>query len=123
MSLNMPNKTFQLPNLIEMQIRAYQWFWQKGLRELFDEISPVKDWSGKDLELYFLDYHLDEAKYDEVAAKDHNLSYEAALRCRVKLVNNKTKQVQEQEIYLGDFPLMTKRGTFIVNAVERVVVS
>jgi DNA-directed RNA polymerase subunit beta len=119
----MSKEAFQLPNLIELQLNSYQWFLEKGLRELFDEISPVKDWSGKNLELYFLDYHLDESKYDEVEAKTHNASYEAPLRCRLKLVNKKTKEFKEQEVYLGDFPLMTKRGTFIVNGVERVVIS
>jgi DNA-directed RNA polymerase subunit beta len=114
---------FELPDLIEIQKKSYQWFWQKGLRELFDEISPIKDWSGQGLELYFSDYYLDEPKYDELEAKAHNVSYEAPLHCRVKLVNKKTKGVIEQDIFLGDFPLMTQRGTFMVNAVERVVIS
>jgi len=122
----MPKKIgydFQLPDLIEIQKKSYQWFWEKGLRELFDEISPIKDWSGQDIELYFLDYYLDEPKYSEIEARTHNVSYEAPLHCRVKLVNNKTKQAEEQDIFLGDFPLMTQRGTFVVNAVERVVIS
>lgn len=114
---------FPISNLIEIQTNSYKWFWEKGLRELFDEISPIKDWSGKNLELYFLDYHLEEPKYTETEAKAHNVSYEASLYCRVKLVNRKTKQSKEQDIFLGDFPVMTKRGTFVVNAVERVVIS
>ncbi|MFC1700565.1 DNA-directed RNA polymerase subunit beta [Patescibacteria group bacterium] len=114
---------FKLPNLIEVQTNSYNWFWKKGLRNLFDEISPIKDWGGKDLELHFLDYYLDEPKYTESEAKIHNVSYEAPLRCRVKLVNNRNKTVREQDMFLGDFPLMTKRGTFIVNAVERVIIS
>ena len=114
---------FHLPDLIEIQKKSYNWFWQKGLRELFDEISPIKDWGGQDLELYFLDYYLDEPKYSEDEAKAHNVSYEAPLHCRVKLVNKKTKENSEQDIFLGDFPLMTQRGTFVVNAVERVVIS
>jgi DNA-directed RNA polymerase subunit beta len=117
------SKNFKLPNLIEVQTNSYKWFWEKGLRSLFDEISPIKDWGGKDLELHFLDYYLDEPKYTEEEAKTHNVSYEAPLRCRVKLVNKKTKQTKEQDVFLGDFPLMTKRGTFVVNAVERVVIS
>ena len=112
-----------LPNLIEIQLNSYQWFLEKGLRELFDEINPVKDWSGSGLELYFLDYRLDEPKYSELEVKTHNVSYEASLRCRLKLVNKKTNEVKEQEVFLGDFPLMTPRGTFIVNGVERVVIS
>ncbi len=115
--------SFELPDLVEIQKNSYQWFWGKGLRELFDEVSPIKDWSSKDLELYFLDYYLGEPKYSEVEAKAHNVSYEASLHCNVKLVNKKTKQAKEQDIFLGDFPLMTQRGTFIVNAVERVVIS
>jgi len=117
------NRTFYIPNLVEIQLNSFQWFLKKGLKDLFNEISPIKDWGGKDLELYFLDYHFDEPKYDEVTAKTHNLSYEAALRCRLKLVNKKTNETKEQEVYLGDFPIMTPRGTFIVNGVERVVVS
>ena len=114
---------FELPDLIEIQKKSYNWFWQKGLRELFDEISPIKDWSGQDLELYFLDYYLDEPKYTEDEAKIHNVSYEAPLHCRVKLVSKKTGESSQQDIFLGDFPLMTQRGTFVVNAVERVVIS
>lgn len=114
---------FQLPDLVEIQKKSYQWFWEKGLRELFDEISPVRPWGGQDLELYFLDYRLEEPKYTETEAKARNVSFEAPLYCRVKLVNKKTNQTREQDIFLGDFPLMTQRGTFIVNAVERVVIS
>jgi len=115
--------TFPLTNLIEIQTESYKWFWEKGLAELFNEISPIKDWGGKDFELSFLDYHLDEPKYTENEAKLHNVSYEAPLYCRVRLANKRTKAVREQDIFLGDFPLMTKRGTFVVNAVERVVIS
>ncbi len=112
-----------LPNLIEIQQRSYDWFFRDGLKELFEEISPVRDFIGRDLELSFLDYYLDEPKFDEVAAKAKNVTYEAALRVQVRLVNKKTGEIKEQEIYLGDFPLMTDRGTFIVNGIERVVVS
>jgi len=114
---------FELPDLIEVQKKSYQWFWEKGLRELLNEFSPISPWGNKDLELHFLDYHLEEPKYDEIEAKAHNVSYEAPLYCRVKLTNKKTKEAKEQDIFLGDFPLMTQRGTFIVNAVERVVIS
>ncbi|MBU2068300.1 MAG: DNA-directed RNA polymerase subunit beta [Patescibacteria group bacterium] len=114
---------FELPDLIEVQKKSYQWFWEKGLRELLDEFSPISPWGNKDIELYFLDYHLEESKYNEIEAKAHNVSYEAPLYCRVKLANKKTKEAKEQDIFLGDFPLMTQRGTFIVNAVERVVIS
>ncbi|MBI2984978.1 MAG: DNA-directed RNA polymerase subunit beta [Candidatus Kerfeldbacteria bacterium] len=117
------HEAIPLPNLIEIQKRSYDWFFRDGLRELFDEISPVKDFIGRDLELYFLDYYLDEPKFDEVVAKGKNVTFEAALRVQVRLVNKKTGEIKEQEIYLGDFPLMTDRGTFIVNGIERVVVS
>jgi len=112
-----------LTNLIEVQTKSYDWFFREGLKELFDEISPIKDFIGRDLELYFLDYYLDEPKFDEVTAKSKNITYEAPLRVNVRLVNKRTNEVKEQEIYLGDFPLMTERGTFIINGVERVVVS
>jgi len=114
---------FELPNLIEVQKNSYKWFWEKGLKELFDEFSPIRDWSEEELELHFLDYRLEEPKYTEIEAKVRNVSYEAPLYCRVRLVNKKTKETKEQEVFLGDFPLMTERGTFIVNAVERVVIS
>ncbi len=112
-----------LPDLIEIQKRSYDWFFRDGLKELFEEISPVRDFIGRDLELYFLDYYLDEPKFDEVTAKAKNITFEAALRVQIRLVNKKTGEIKEQEIYLGDFPLMTDRGTFIVNGIERVVVS
>ncbi|MFA6383590.1 MAG: DNA-directed RNA polymerase subunit beta [Parcubacteria group bacterium] len=112
-----------LPNLIEVQLNSYEWFLEKGLKDLLQEVNPVTDFTGKDLELFFEDYYLDEPKYDEVTAKNKNISYEAPLRCRVKLIIKKTGEIKEQEIYLGDFPIMTDRGTFIINGVERVVVS
>lgn len=112
-----------LPNLIETQLDSYSWFLEKGLREILDEINPVKDFTEKDMELTFAEYYLDDPKYDEVTAKNKNISYEAPLRCKVKLLIKQTGEIKEQEIYLGDFPLMTDRGTFIINGVERVVVS
>ncbi len=112
-----------LPNLIESQLSSYDWFLEKGLREILNEVSPISDFTEKDLELSFKEYYLDEPKYDEVTAKNKNISYEAPLRCKVQLTIKKTGEIKEQEIYLGDFPLMTDRGTFIINGVERVVVS
>ena len=112
-----------LTDLIEVQKKSNQWFFEDGLKELFEEVSPIKDFIGRDLELYFLDYYLDEPKFDEVTAKAKNVTFEAPLRVKVRLVNKRTNEVKEQEIYLGDFPLMTERGTFIINGVERVVVS
>ena len=116
-------KWVKMPSLVAMQIDSYKWFLDHGLRELFDEMSPVTDYTGKELELYFKEFYFDEPKFDELKAKENGLSYEAPLRIKIELVNKKTKKAKEQEIYLGDFPLMTDRGTFIVNGVERVVVS
>jgi DNA-directed RNA polymerase subunit beta len=112
-----------LPDLIEVQKLSYDWLFKDGLRELFEEISPVKDFIGRDLELYFLDYYFDEPKFDEKTAKTKNLNFEAPLRVKARLINKRTAETKENEIYLGDFPLMTDRGTFIVNGIERVVVS
>lgn len=112
-----------LPNLVETQTRSYAWFLKDGLRELFDEISPIRDHTGGELELHFLDYRFDEPKYSELQAKEKDQTYEAALRVKLKLVHVGTKQAEMQEVYLGDFPLMTDQGTFIINGVERVVVS
>ena len=112
-----------LPDLIEVQKSSYKLFLKEGLKELFDEVSPIKDFIGRDLELYFLDYYLDEPRFDEWTARDKNVTFEAPLRVETKLVNKKTGEIKEQEIYLGDFPLMTDRGTFIINGIERVVVS
>ena len=113
----------QLPNLIEVQKESYEWFLKEGLKELLDEVNPVEDFTGKDLELYMDDYYLDEPRFHERVAKAKNITYEAALRVNARLVNKRTKEVKEQEVYLGDFPLMTNRGTFVINGVERVVVS
>ena len=112
-----------LPDLIEVQKKSYKWFFETGLKELFDEVSPIKDFIGRNLELYFEDYYLDEPKFDERTARNKNITFEAPLRVKTKLVNERTGEVKEQEIYLGDFPLMTNRGTFVINGVERVVVS
>ncbi len=112
-----------LPNLVATQLDSYQWFLKQGLKELFDEMSPVSDYTSKELDLYFKEYYFDEPKFDEIKAKENGLSYEAPLRVKLELVNRRTKKAKEQEIYLGDFPIMTERGTFVVNGVERVVVS
>ncbi|MDO8557456.1 MAG: DNA-directed RNA polymerase subunit beta [Candidatus Jorgensenbacteria bacterium] len=110
-------------DLIEIQRASYEWFIKKGLRELFDEISPIKDHTGKEMELSFMDYKFDPPKYTEEQTKEKDQTYEAALRVDLRLTDKRTKQAKTQEVYLGDFPMMTKRGTFIVNGVERVVIS
>src|SRR3989338_1158033 len=116
-------KILPLPDLIELQKKSYAWFWQEGLKELFDEGSPITDFIGRDLEVRFGDYVLDDPKFDEVTSKQKNITYEAPLRVNAALANKKTGQTVEQEVYLGDFPLMTDRGTFIINGIERVIVS
>jgi len=113
----------ELPDLIEVQKYSYDWFFREGLRELFDEISPIKDFIGRDLELSFTDYYLDEPKFDEKTSKEKNITYEAPLRVKTRLANKRSGESKEQEIYLGDLPIMTERGTFVVNGIERVVVS
>lgn len=112
-----------LPDLIEIQKDSYRWFLEEGLAELFDEINPVTDFIGRDLELYFEDYYLDEPKFSETESRAKNITYEAPLRVKTRLLNKKTNQSSNQEVYLGDFPIMTDKGTFIINGIERVVVS
>ena len=113
----------EMPDLIEVQKNSYNWFVREGLRELFEEISPIKDISEKGLELYFEDYYLDEPKFDEYTSKQKNITYEAPLRIKATLKNTKTKKKESQEIFMCDFPLITDRGTFIINGIERAIVS
>jgi len=116
--------SLHLPYLLDLQKESWQWFWQEGLKELFSEIFPIRDHTGKELEIWFLDYKLEKPKYKtDLEAKENNDSYEASLRVNAKLVNLKTKKSKEQEVFLTDFPLMTERGTFIVNGIERVAIA
>ncbi|HEX5429935.1 MAG TPA: DNA-directed RNA polymerase subunit beta [Patescibacteria group bacterium] len=117
------SEVLEMPNLIESQLRSYKWFLDKGLAELFAEINSIKDFTGKNLELFFGEYYLDKPKYNEKLAKERNTTFEAPLYVSVKLVNKVTGKTKTQDVYLGDFPLMTPRGTFVINGVERVVVS
>jgi DNA-directed RNA polymerase subunit beta len=112
-----------LPDLIEVQKDSYRWFVQEGIRELVREISPIKDFIGRDLELHLDDYFVDEPKFDEKTSMGKNVNYEAALRVKARLTNRRTGASKDQEVYLGDLPLMTERGTFIINGIERVIVS
>jgi len=113
-----------LPYLLSVEKESWKMFLERDLKELFQEISPIRDYTGKELELWFLDYKLEESKYkDDLEAKKNNDSYEGVLKVRTKLVNLKTKETKEQEVFLTDFPLMTERGTFVVNGVERVTIS
>ncbi len=113
-----------LPYLLTIQQEAWKCFWDRDLKELLSEISPIRDYTEKELELWFLDYKFGKPNYKtDLEAKKNNDSYEAPLRVKTKLVNLKTKEIKEQEIFLTDFPVMTERGTFIVNGVERVAIA
>ncbi len=112
-----------LPNLVEIQLNSFNWFTKEGLKELFGEFSPINDYAGKEFVLEFVDYRIEEPKFDEYYAKANNLSFEAPLKLKVRLTKKATKEAKEQEVFLADMPLMTPHGTFIVNGVERVVVS
>jgi len=112
-----------LPNLIEIQIDSYRWFLEDGIRELLDEINPISDFSGKKLELHFLEHSIGDPKWDAESCKNKNLTYEAPLKVHVQLINKESGEIKEQDVFLGGVPLMTNRGTFIINGIERVVVS
>jgi len=112
----------ELPNLLEIQTKSFEAFLIEGLKELFKEISPIKDY-GEKLELYFGDYEFDEPKYSVSEAKRNDTTYSSALKVDVKLVNKETGEIKEQKIFLGDYPMMTPWGTFIINGAERVIVS
>ena len=112
-----------LPDLIEVQKTSYRWFLEEGIRDLFKEISPIKDFIGRDLELSFVDYYFDEPKFDEKTSKEKHVNYEAPIRVKLRLTNKRSNFEKESEVYLGDLPLMTDRGTFIVNGIERVVIT
>ncbi|HOB41218.1 MAG: DNA-directed RNA polymerase subunit beta [Limnochordia bacterium] len=115
-------EVLEMPNLVEIQHKSYQWFLHEGLRQMFDDVSPIQDFTGN-LVLEFLDYDFGEPKYDVEECKNRDVTYSAPLRVRVRLVNKETGEVKEQEVFMGDFPLMTENGTFIINGSERVVVS
>lgn len=115
-------EVLDLPNLIEVQRNSYEWFLQEGLREVFHDISPIQDFTGN-LVLEFLDYTLGEPKYSVEECKERDVTYAAPLRVKVRLINKETGEVKEQEVFMGDFPLMTNKGTFIINGAERVIVS
>ena len=113
----------KMPNLIQIQTESYDWFVKEGLKEAFDDISPIQDYAGN-LVLEFIDYSLsDPPKYEQEECKARDVTYAAPLKVRVRLVNRETEEVKEQEVFMGDFPLMTEKGTFIYNGAERVVVT
>ncbi len=116
-------EVLEMPNLIEVQKDSYKWFLEEGLKEVFHDISPITDHAGK-LVLEFFDYRLDyEPKYSVEECKERDAKYSSPLRVSVRLINTETGEIKEQEIFMGDFPLMTEQGTFIINGAERVIVS
>ncbi|AFV02921.1 DNA-directed RNA polymerase beta subunit [Dehalobacter sp. UNSWDHB] len=115
-------EVLDMPNLIEIQQNSYEWFLKEGLREMFRDISPIQDFTGN-LVLEFIDYSLGDPKYEVEECKERDVTFAAPLRVKVRLINKETGEVKEQEVFMGDFPLMTDKGTFIINGAERVIVS
>jgi len=123
MSYSRIEEVLELPDLIEVQKNSYEWFIKEGLKEVFDDISPIEDYTGN-LILEFVDYKLDgEPKYDQMECKERDATYAVPLKVKVRLINKETGEIKEQEVFMGDFPQMTERGTFIINGAERVIVS
>lgn len=116
-------EVINLPNLVDHQNRSFQWFVDEGLGEILQEISPIDDYTGTKLSIRFKEYHFEDPKMTELEASENNVSYEAPLKAVAELTNKITGEVKDAEIYLGDYPWMTSRGTFIINGAERVVVS
>ncbi|MFO7941634.1 MAG: DNA-directed RNA polymerase subunit beta [Bacillota bacterium] len=116
------DEPMEMPDLVELQRQSYDWFVNTGLREIFDDVSPIEDFTGN-LVLEFGEYSLGEPKYDVDQCKERDVTYAAPLRVRARLINKETREIKEQEVFMGDLPLMTDRGTFIINGAERVVVS
>ncbi|NMB25558.1 MAG: DNA-directed RNA polymerase subunit beta [Firmicutes bacterium] len=115
-------EVLDMPNLIDIQRTSYEWFLNEGLLEMFEDISPIEDFTGN-LVLEFIDHALGEPKYSVEECKDRDVTYAAPLKVRARLINKETGEVKEQEVFMGDFPLMTEQGTFIINGAERVIVS
>ena len=123
MSYSRIKEVLDLPDLIEVQKTSYNWFLEEGMKEVFDDISPIQDYTGNII-LEFVNYHIgDNLKYDEDEARERDANYSAPLKVKVRLINKETGEVKEQEVFMGDLPLMTEKGTFIINGAERVVVS
>src|SRR4030066_1509698 len=110
---------FPLINLIEPQKASYEWLLAEGIRQLLTEVSPIEDFTGKNFALHFVDYSLGEPKYNPQLALEKGGSYAAPLKVKSRLLNKQTGETSEQEVFLGDLPLMTEPGTFIINGVER----
>jgi len=116
------NPNASLPDLTKNQKLSYDWFLNQGIKELIKEFSPIKDLVGKNFELHFLDCSLGSPRFNQIISKNRNLTYEAPLTVKVRLVNKKTGEKTEQDVYFGDIPLMTDKGTLIINGIERVII-
>ena len=116
------NEVLKMPHLLDLQNKSYEWFLEKGLKDIFQDISPIEDASGN-LSLSFEDFKLGEPKYDIRECKERDTTYAAPLRVQIRLVNHETGEIKDQEVFMGDFPLITDTGTFIINGAERVIVS
>lgn len=124
MSFSKIKEVVDMPNLIEVQLDSYKGFLEEGLKEVFEDVNPITDYTGN-LVLEFIDYKLDHdnIKYSVEECKERDSTYAAPLKVKVRLVNKETGEVKDQEVFMGDFPLMTEQGTFIINGAERVIVS
>ena len=125
MSYSRQREVLEMPNLIEVQKSSYQWFLEEGLQEVFDDISPIEDYSGH-LSLSFVSFELceDDKKYSIEECKERDATYAAPLKVKVRLYDREgKKEIKDQEIFMGDLPLMTRTGTFVINGAERVIVS
>jgi len=115
-------EALELPNLVQTQLSSYEWFLESGMRTALKEVFPIADFAGN-MELDFIDYSLGEPKYSERECKERDVSFQAPIKLRVRLTDKENGEIKESEVYLGDLPLMTEKGTFIINGAERVVVS
>jgi DNA-directed RNA polymerase subunit beta len=123
MSYSKIHEVLEMPNLIEVQKNSYEWFLKEGLKEVLRDVSPISDYTGN-LVMEFIGYSLDDnIKYTVQECKERDTTYSAPLKVKVRLINKETGEVKEQEIFMGDFPLMTDTGTFVINGAERVIVS
>ena len=124
MSFGKIDEVIQMPHLLDIQRKSYQWFLEEGLREVFKDVSGITDYTGN-LVLDFMDYELDVDKpnYSVIECKERDATYSAALRVTARLLNKETGEIKESNVFMGDFPLMTDSGTFVINGAERVIVS
>jgi DNA-directed RNA polymerase subunit beta len=119
---NYKKPLLDLPDLFEGQVKSFKWLLTDGIKDVLKEFSPVSDYSGKKFEMDFVDFEIEEPKYDDKYARENKLTYEASLKFKIKLINKTLGSEKEQEVFMADFPLMTRHGTFIINGIERVIV-